>query len=71
MPTWYFTFGEGQKHEGYCQPIIATGRRKAREAMCRIHGNVWESQYSESVWEDVVDNGKGAEELATLLLLKK
>lgn len=49
---WRFTFGCGQKHEGYCQPIIGTFN-SARRKMFEVHGTKWGFQYSEEEWKNM------------------
>lgn len=49
----YFTFGSGDINEGWCQPIVATSAKKAREHMFRLHGDKWCFQYSEAKWQEM------------------
>lgn len=44
---YYFTFGCGQPHEGWCQPILAKNDQVAREKMHELHGERWAFQYTE------------------------
>jgi len=49
---YYFTFGSGQKHEGYCQPIFGD-YWSARQKMIETYGNKWAFQYSQEEWNDM------------------
>lgn len=49
---WIFTFGCGQKHEGYYVKIKGTFD-SARHKMFAKYGEDWSFQYSEEVWEDM------------------
>jgi len=44
---YYFTFGCGQPHEGWCQPILAEDGQVARAKMVELYGNKWSFQYNE------------------------
>lgn len=46
---WIFTFGDGQKHEGYYVKIYGTCE-SARKEMFARYGNDWSFQYSEEEW---------------------
>ena len=52
---WRFTFGCGQAHYGYCQPIIGTFN-SARKKMFELYGAEWAFQYSEEEWQKIIDN---------------
>ena len=54
--TWYFTFGCGQKHAGYCQPIKAPSYGSARAKMFEMYGAEWAFQYSEQEWNETKNN---------------
>ena len=46
---WVFTFGSGQKHEGYLVKIQGT-RNSARKKMFENYGEDWAFQYSLEEW---------------------
>ena len=46
---WIFTFGYGQKHEGYYVKVKGT-YGEARKKMVEEYGNKWGFQYSEVEW---------------------
>ena len=48
---WIFTFGSGQKHEGYYVKINGT-YGEAREKMFDRYGEEWSFQYSEEQWDN-------------------
>ena len=47
---YYFTFGCGQKNEGFVQPILANSWGEARAKIVEINGNHWAFQYTEAQW---------------------
>lgn len=51
LNTYYFTFGYGQKHEGYYQPIMAKDKAIALKKMVEIYKTKWAFQYDEKEWE--------------------
>lgn len=51
LKKFIFTFGVGQQHEGYCQPIYAKDWSTARHVMCEMHGEKWGFQYTNAMWE--------------------
>lgn len=54
---WRFTFGCGQLHAGYCQPILGTFST-ARNKMFEMYGDAWCFQYSENEWERIKNDPK-------------
>lgn len=58
--NWIFTFGCGQKHEGYYVKIYGT-YDEARQEMISRYGREFAFQYSEEEWDKWV---KQAEEQA-------
>ena len=48
--SWIFTFGSGQKYEGYFVRIFGT-YNTARKKMFDKYGREWCMQYSEKEWE--------------------
>ena len=56
---YFFTFGSGQKHQGYVQPVLASSWGQAREKMVELNGTDWAFQYTEAQWnkwkEDVFE----------------
>lgn len=56
MKLFYFTFGSGQRLQGYCQPIYATDWVQARERMIELYGVVWAFQYTEEQWNGFKNN---------------
>ena len=50
-PTWYFTFGTGQKHAGKYVKIVGTAQ-EAREKMFEVFGRNWSWQYSQKQWDN-------------------
>ena len=48
--SWIFTFGSGQKYEGYFVRIFGT-YNTARKKMFDKYGRAWCMQYSEKEWE--------------------
>lgn len=49
---WYFTFGDGQEHEGMYVKIYGTFIT-ARDKMCERYGTEWAFQYSEKKWKEI------------------
>lgn len=45
---YYFTFGCGQKNEGFVQPILANSWGEARAKMVELNGKQWAFQYTEA-----------------------
>lgn len=54
---WRFTFGCGQEHAGYCQPIYGTFN-STRKKMFDMYGSKWSFQYSEEQWEKAVERAR-------------
>lgn len=52
---WIFTFGYGQKHQGYYVKIFG-GFFEARAKMYDKYGEEWSMQYSAKHWDDVKNN---------------
>lgn len=52
---WYFTFGYGHQHEGYCVKIKGNFG-EARTKMFEKYGNKWAFQYSEQEWRKIEAN---------------
>lgn len=50
MNRYVFTFGSGQKHEGYYQVIEAPDMQQARNLMFEHHGRDWCNGFSEEEW---------------------
>lgn len=48
--VWRFTFGQGQKYAGFCQPIYGT-YMTSRRKMFEMYGDKWAFQYSQVEWE--------------------
>lgn len=48
---WIFTFGGGQKHEGYYCRVYGTFH-SARQKMIDRHGKEWAFQYTLKEWND-------------------
>lgn len=46
------TFGQGQKFDGFCQPIFADDMLAARQAMFKEYGGAWFTVYPEEEWEE-------------------
>lgn len=55
--TYYFTFGIGQKLGGFCQPILASSEKIAREKMQEIHGIRYAFQYTENEYLKLSEQG--------------
>lgn len=51
MPTFYFTFGQGQKLKDNYVKIEAPDRRQARDAMVNAYGMRWAFDYSEKEFD--------------------
>ena len=49
--TLIFTFGSGQKHEGYFVRITGTDRNDCRRQMFERFGDEWGFCYTEEQWE--------------------
>ena len=64
MKKFYFTFGNGQKHEGCFTIIEARTRQEARDRMVIKFGLMWAFQYDKHSWFD--RNGISQEELYKL-----
>jgi hypothetical protein len=56
MEKFIFTFGIGQKHGGYCQPIFAKDYEAARNKMFELYENKWAFQYTNERWEEIKNN---------------
>lgn len=56
MKSWdmfYFTFGSGQFHEGYYQPIKAKNAICAKNKMFELYGTNWCSIYNQDEWNKI------------------
>lgn len=49
--TFYFSFGCGQMHEGYHQPIKAPNMRMACKRMYDKYGTKWAFNYTKEKWD--------------------
>lgn len=67
MKNYYFTFGYGQKHEGYYVKIIAESSSDARKTMSMIHGEDWAIQYDEEQFSRFLTNHPNYKSLETIL----
>lgn len=52
---WYFTFGQGQQHQGHYVRIHGT-YNEARRKMFEKYGEEWAFQYSEEVWKEMEED---------------
>lgn len=68
LKTFYFTFGSGQRHEGYFQPIMAKESSVAHKKMCEIYGAQWAFMYDEEEWKNTSKDYFG-KELKTIIAL--
>lgn len=55
MKEYIFTFGWGQRNEGYAQPIFAKDKKTAVEKMVELHGYSWAFVYTREQWEENYD----------------
>lgn len=56
MSDWIFTFGAGQKHEGYYVRVTADSYDNARKKMVDKYGIEWAFQYSSEEWDRCCEN---------------
>ena len=54
---WYFTFGQGQVHNGRYVAFFGT-REEARKKMFDAFEDKWSMQYSEDQWHDPSNRSK-------------
>lgn len=54
--NYIFTFGCGHANEGQYQLVQASSWSKARAIMIAKHGTAWAFQYTQEVWDSVIDN---------------
>lgn len=62
ISKFIFTFGAGQTHEGYYQPIYAKTYTEAKNKMVSIYGYSWASEYSEEEWKSAERDGYAIEQ---------
>jgi hypothetical protein len=67
MPKFIFTFGCGQKHSGYCQPIFAPDYMTARRKMFELYDDKWAFMYFNEKWEEMKNNPRRLFKLETEL----
>ena len=67
MKTYYFTFGFGQKNEGYCQPVLAKSSKAARNRMVDLYGDKWAFQYTEDEFKQYRLDGTLTEVLLEII----
>lgn len=59
--TYYFTFGQGQAHEGHYVKVIAPNSDIARDTMIEKFGRAWAFQYNEDEWRAFEEKANDAD----------